>query len=164
MPNHEIKTNLSALNSTLSAITKFPITISSKTYKTPTTIASNSSTITLSKSETTATKASSTKISTTSNKIKIETTTTTNSATTTYSASSKIKSETATSTEASSIITSGTISSAKLEKIRRIRNLPEIYCEAFEEQKSSELCLPIKKYFFKFIIFLEFITLKPIIN
>jgi hypothetical protein len=126
MPNHEIKTNLSALNSTLSAITKFPITISSKTYKTPTKIASNSSTITLSKSETTATKASSTKISTTSNKIKIEITTTTNSATTTYSASSKIKSETATSTEASSIITSGNISSAKLEKIRRIRNLPEI--------------------------------------
>ena len=42
-----------------SAITKFPIAISSKIYKTPTTIASNSSTITLSKSETTTTKASS---------------------------------------------------------------------------------------------------------
>jgi hypothetical protein len=36
--------------------------------------------------------------------------------------------------------------------------------EVFEEQKSSELCSPIKKYFFKFIIFLEYITLKPIIN
>jgi hypothetical protein len=59
MPNHEIKTTLSALNSTLSAKTKFPIAISSKIYKTPTTIASNSSTITFSKSETTTTKASS---------------------------------------------------------------------------------------------------------
>jgi hypothetical protein len=62
---------------------------------------------------------SSTTTYSTSTKNKIETTTTTNSATTTYSASSKIKSETI-------IITSGTISSAKYEKIRRIRNLPEI--------------------------------------
>ena len=45
MPNHEIKTTLSALNSTLSAKTKFPIAISSKIYKTPTTIASRKNTI-----------------------------------------------------------------------------------------------------------------------